>query len=120
MAHFAQLDNNNTVIQVIVVNDNDCKDSEGNESEAVGAEFCQKLFGGRWIQTSYNHKIRKHFAGIDWKYDEQLDVFVSPKPFDSWALNESTGDWVPPITYPTDGKDYVWDEASKNWAKLEK
>ena len=64
MAHFAQLDYNNIVVQVIVVNNDDCKDSAGNESEEVGAEFCQKLLGGRWIQTSYNHNIRKNFAGI--------------------------------------------------------
>ena len=85
MAHFAQLDNNNTVIQVIVVNDNDCKDSEGNESEAVGAEFCQKLFGGRWLQTSYNNNIRKNYAGPGFTYNAELDIFVPPKPFPSWA-----------------------------------
>ena len=117
MAHFAQLDNNNTVIQVIVVNDNDCKDSEGNESEAVGAEFCQKLFGGRWLQTSYNNNIRKNYAGPGFTYNAELDIFVPPKPFPSWTFDNNTKDWIPPINYPNDGKTYYWSEESQQWVE---
>ena len=115
MAHFAQLDNNNTVIQVIVVNDNDCKDSEGNESEAVGAEFCQKLFGGRWLQTSYNNNIRKNYAGPGFIYNPELDIFIPPKPFPSWNFDNNTKDWMAPITYPSDGKTYYWNEEFQQW-----
>ena len=83
MAHFAQLDYNNIVVQVIVVNNDDCKDSAGNESEEVGAEFCQKLLGGRWIQTSYNATFRKNYAGPDFTYDNVRDAFVPPKIYNS-------------------------------------
>lgn len=79
MAHFAKLDDNNIVQQVIVVSNDDCKDQYGNESETVGALFCHNLFGGRWIQTSYNSSIRGTYAGIGYWYDESNDIFVSPE-----------------------------------------
>ena len=79
MAHFAQLDNNNVVLQVIVVHNNDCLDENGNESEAVGIAFCQSLFPGtHWRQTSYNGNMRGMYAGIRYTYDPTLDVFVPP------------------------------------------
>ena len=120
MAHFAQLDYNNIVVQVIVINDNDCKDSAGNESEEVGAEFCQKLLGGRWIQTSYNHNIRKNFAGIGYTYYQDIDAFLPPQPFPSWSIGKTTCSWTAPIPYPSDGNNYDWDESTLSWKSVPK
>ena len=79
MAHFAQLDENNVVLQVIVVHNNDCKDANGNESEAVGIAFCQSLFPGTtWIQTSYNGNMRGRYAGIGYTYNSMFNVFEPP------------------------------------------
>lgn len=117
MAHFAQLSSNNTVSQVIVVNNADAIDQDGNESEAVGIAFCQQLFGAdtRWIQTSYNARIRKNYAGIGFTYDEDLDAFIPPKPFPSWVLNEDTCLWESPLPIPNDGQKYQWNEEQGQW-----
>jgi hypothetical protein len=96
MAHFARLDENNIVTQVIVVADNNCLDSDGNESETTGAKFCSDLLGGRWIQTSFNHRIRGRYAGLGFSYNEGLDVFIAPQPNADWVLNEETYEWFPP------------------------
>lgn len=79
MAHFAELDNNNIVKQVIVIHNNELLDN-GVEFEAKGIAFCQSLFGGQWVQTSYNGNIRKNYAGIGFTYDEIRDAFIPPKP----------------------------------------
>lgn len=118
MAHFAQLDENNVVLQVIVVHNNDCLDGAGNESEAVGVAFCQSLLGGNWKQTSYNGNIRKNYAGIGYTYDAGRDAFIAPKPFASWVLDETICQWQPPIPSPTDGKPYIWDEATISWVEV--
>lgn len=115
MAHFAELDDNNKVKQVIVVHNNELLDELGNESEQKGIDFCINLFGGRWIQTSYNANFRKNFAGIDFLYDPIRDAFISEKLFESWILDEDTCNWVAPIPYPTDGKDYEWSEGNLQW-----
>ena len=78
MAHFAQLDENNVVLQVIVVHNNECLDADGNESEAIGVAFCQNLLGGNWKQTSYNGNMRGVYAGIGYTYNPTLDVFEPP------------------------------------------
>lgn len=119
MAHFAQLDDNNIVQRVIVVSNNDCLDSNGNESELIGIAFCQNLFGGgRWVQTSYNNNIRVRYAGIGYRYDEVRDAFIAPQPYLSWTFNETTLDWQPPVPYPNDGKVYRWDEANLQWIEV--
>jgi hypothetical protein len=118
MAHFAQLDNTNTVIQVIVVHNNELMDN-GVESEAKGIAFCQSLFGGNWKQTSYNGSIRKHFAGIGYTYDASLDAFIAHKPFNSWILNTTTCVWEAPVPMPTDGKNYIWNEESTSWVEVQ-
>jgi hypothetical protein len=92
MAHFAQLDETNIVTQVIVVHNNELLDN-GVELESKGIAFCQSLFGGNWIQTSYNGNIRKNFAGIGFTYDPVRDVFIPPKPEGDWVLNEDTCRW---------------------------
>ena len=99
MAHFAQLDENNIVTQVIVVGNDDCTDANGNEVESIGVAFCQKLLGAEtnWKQTSYNNSIRVRYAGIGYSYNAELDAFIAPKPFASWVLNEETADWVSPL-----------------------
>lgn len=120
MAHFAQLNEDNIVIQVIVVGNDDIKDSEGNESELKGVAFCKSLLGPDtiWKQTSYNANIRKNYAGIGFTYDEARDAFIPPKPYSSWVLNETTCRWEPPIPYPIDGKRYEWNEESTSWVEV--
>lgn len=115
MAHFAEIGLNNTVMRVIVVSDDDCKDQFGNESEVIGAKFCNNLFGGVWLQTSYNGNMRKNYAGAGYTYDSQRDAFVPPKPFDSWVLDEQTCQWMPPVAMPTDGQLYIWNEETQSW-----
>ena len=115
MSHFAQLDENNIVIFVTVGRQED----DGKEQE-----LCERT-GDTYKQTSYNtlagvHTLggtpfRKNFAGLGYLYDETLDAFIPPKPFDSWILNEETCQWKPPVPYPTDGFTYFWNEASVDW-----
>jgi len=114
MAHFAQVDENNVVLQVIVVNNSELLDAQGAEREELGVAFCQSLFGAetRWVQTSYNANFRKNYAGIGFSYDSGRDAFIAPKPYPSWILNEDTCQWQAPIPYPSDGGSYVWDESS--------
>lgn len=95
MAHFAKLNENNEVEQVIVIHNNELLDDFGNESEQKGIEFCVNLFGGRWIQTSYNSNIRKNYAGVGFIYDSIRNAFISPKPNGDWILNEDTCQWNP-------------------------
>jgi hypothetical protein len=118
MAHFAELDESNIVKQVIVVHNNELLDENGIESEAKGIEFCQSLFGGNWIQTSYNGNIRKNYAGVGMIYDESRDAFIAPKPFESWILNKETCLWEAPVPYPTDDKFYTWDEPTTSWVEV--
>lgn len=118
MAHFAQLNEENLVTQVIVVANQDTADQDGVENEAIGIEFCNNLLGGRWVQTSYNANIRKNYAGIGYKYDATLDAFIPPQPFESWTLNEETAQWEAPTPYPDDGKRYSWDEATTAWVEI--
>ena len=121
MAHFAQLDENNVVQQVIVVSNNELLDANGVEREELGIGFCQRLFGGNWKQTSYNHNFRKRYAGIGYTYNAQLDAFVPPKPFPSWVLNEEEANWEAPVALPADAgqgdppKLYAWNESTLSW-----
>jgi hypothetical protein len=119
MAHFAQVDALNIVQQVIVVDNSDCLDANGNESEAVGAAFCTNLLGGRWLQTSYNNTFRVRYAGIGYKYDSVRDAFIPPQPYLSWIFNETPLEWDPPVPYPSDGKTYIWNESIQQWAEVE-
>ena len=118
MAHFAQLNEENLVTQVIVVANQDTADQDGVENEAIGIEFCTNLLGGRWVQTSYNANIRKNYAGIGYKYDKDLDAFIPPQPFESWTLNEEIAQWEAPTPYPDDGKRYSWDEETTSWVEI--
>lgn len=120
MAHFAQIDSDNIVTQVIVINNDDILDSSNNESEAIGITVCKSIHGAstNWVQTSYNGNFRKNYAGIGFEYDSTRDAFIPPKLFDSWVLNETTCRWDPPVAYPTDGALYEWDEATTSWQTI--
>lgn len=115
MAHFAKLDNNNVVTQVIVLANSDTADANGVEKEYIGAAFCERLFGGTWKQTSYNGNFRKNYAGIGYSYDASIDAFVPPKPYASWVLNSDTAQWDAPVPMPNDGQRHVWDEETTSW-----
>lgn len=110
MAHFAQI-SDGIVTQVIVVNDNELL-VDGVETESKGVEFCHDLLGGTWVQTSYNNRIRKQYAGVGYSYDASADVFVLPQPFASWTL-DSNHDWQAPSPKPEGS--FIWDEESLSW-----
>jgi hypothetical protein len=120
MAHFAKLKVGNIVEQVIVVHNSVITDENGVEQEQLGVDFINNLYNTRdvWKQTSYNKSFRKNFASIGYYYDQQRDAFIEPKPFDSWTLNEATCNWESPVVYPTDGKDYIWNEELGNWSEV--
>lgn len=113
MAHYAFLNEDNIVVEVITGID-ETEIIEGKQPEIWYSEFR----GKRCIRTSYNANIRKNFAGIGYQYNEQLDAFIPPKPFDSWVLNEETAQWEAPIAYPADGVIYKWDEATLDWVAV--
>lgn len=108
MAHWAELDDNNVVLRVLVGDNNDPNGDEGYQ-------WLLDNLGGTWVKTSYNATIRKNFAGIGYTYDEERDAFIPPKPFDSWVLNEDICRWVAPVPYPDDGDIYTWDEETTSW-----
>lgn len=119
MAHFARLDNNNLVIEVLVT---------PNHKPNEGYDWLVDRFGGTWVQTSYNTRagkhslggtpLRKNFASIGFTYDPNRDAFIPPKPFPSWVLNEDTCIYDPPTPMPEDGKIYDWDEAAGSWVEI--
>jgi hypothetical protein len=129
MAHFAQINESNVVVQVIVVDTRDTSDANGVEKEYIGAAFCERLFGGTWKKTSYNTQANKHtnggtplrgnYAGIGYIYDPTNDVFYPPKPHPNWVISAASNwTWQAPIPMPTDGKIYTWDENSNNWVEI--
>lgn len=122
MAHFAEIDENNIVLQVMVINNTDIL-VDGVENETRGIEFCKTLWPNskQWIQTSYNQRFRKNYAGIGYTYDETRDAFIPPKPYPSWILNEADCWWEPPTPSNyngIDGKTYAWDEDITQWVEV--
>lgn len=109
MAHFAEIDDNGIVLRVLVVSD---------EQEHRGQEFLAEdlKLGGIWVQTSYNNKMRKQFAGIGMTYNADADVFVAPQPFPSWSLDDNH-DWQAPIAKPE--KFCIWDETNQVWELID-
>lgn len=118
MAHFAEINEEGIVQRVIVVSDGNTADANGTEVESIGVEFCNKLLGGTWKQTSYNNNKRYNYAGVGYFYDVDSDAFIAPQPFPSWNLDEQMR-WVAPVAMPTDGGFYDWDEESLNWVARE-
>jgi len=125
MAHFAELDENNVVLQVVVINDDDVLSEDGVESEAVGIAFCKNLFGEstNWKQTSYNKNFRKNHASVGGFYDADQNAFypsVDARPYPSWLLNYETGMYQAPVPHPSGSVDgtgagYDWDEEKQEW-----
>jgi hypothetical protein len=110
MAHYAFLDENNFVIEVIAGID-ETELIDGLDPESWYANFRGQVCK----RTSYNGNVRKNYAGIGFSYDSERDAFIPPKPFDSWILNEETCRWKPPINYPNDGFSYEWNESKLDW-----
>lgn len=111
MAHYAFLDQNNLVTEVIVGRDeNDLPDGVNSWEEYYGEIRQQKC-----LRTSYNSNIRKNFAGIGYFYDEDIDAFIPPQPFPSWILNTETAKWKAPKEYPDKDKLYLWNEDVLDW-----
>jgi hypothetical protein len=121
MAHFAEIDENNLVLRVLVTDSNDPNGDEGHK-------WLVDNFGGIWIKTSYNTingvhvldgiPLRGNYAGPGMKYYQEEDAFMPPKPHDSWIIDTSTYKWKPPVEYPNDGENYKWDEESVSWLLL--
>tara|TARA_R110002124_G_scaffold159313_1_gene326467 strand:- start:436 stop:816 length:381 start_codon:yes stop_codon:yes gene_type:complete len=122
MAHFAEINENNTVTKVIVLNNKVLLDSDNNESEVKGIDFCESLYGHRgWVQTSYNRNIRHNFAGQGYTWDSANDAFYAPQPYASWSLNEDYK-WEAPVPYPEDASEdkiYAWNEENQEWKVVE-
>ena len=108
MAHWAEIDENNIVTRVLVGDNNDPDE---------GYQWLIDNLGGTWIKTSYNDNIRKQFAGVGFSYDETNDIFITPKPYLSWVLNENH-DWESPVPMPISGS-WSWDEENVLWIELE-
>jgi len=116
MAHYAKLGLNSKVIDVVVVSNEDMMDKDGIESEQLGIDFLEKLTRYPfWVQTSYNGSIRKNYAAVEYSYDEELDAFIAPSPYESWVLNEDTCRYESPVPYPEGGEIYQWNEELTNW-----
>jgi hypothetical protein len=121
MAHFAEIDENGTVLRVLVVD---------NAQESDGQNFLANTLGlgGTWVKTSYNTQggvhsgggtpLRKNYAGVGYTYDSVRDAFIPPKPYASWILNEDSCTWNAPVAYPTDGARYVWNEETTSWDEI--
>jgi len=124
MAHFAELNNSNEVLQVIVISNTDVDANGGDEStqaETFVATIVPYGTGGvAWKQTSYNNNFRKQYAGIGYSYDSSKDKFITPQPYSSWSL-DSNDDWQAPVTYPSvteiSGLGVItsWDEPNLQW-----
>lgn len=115
MAHYAFINDDNVVTQVIVGTD----ENEPIEGFDSWEDYYASLFGQRCLRTSYNGNIRKHYAGVGMIYDEQRDAFIIPQPFSSWTLDEQTCVWQSPIPRPNDGLPYYWDEEQQAWIQVE-
>lgn len=113
MAHYAFLNGNNIVTEVIVgIDENQLIDGLSPE------EWYGNFRNQKCVRTSYNNNIRVRYAGIGYRYDAVRDAFIAPQPYISWTFNETTLDWQPPIPYPDDGKVYQWNEASLQWIEI--
>lgn len=111
MAHYAFLDKNNIVTEVIVGKDE-------TDTSQDWEQFYGEIRNQVCKRTSYNSRIRKNYAGIGYTYDSGLDAFISPQPFPSWNLVEETCQWASPVPLPTDDKHYDWDESTTSWVEI--
>lgn len=123
MAHFAQLDENNIVTNILVVNNDDVQNLEFPESEPLGAAFLQNMFPGtNWKQTSYNNNFRFRYAGIGYEFHPECGThggFAGPPAYTYFVFNQEKCQWEPPIPYPDTGNTYIWDDASRSWVVVQ-
>lgn len=121
MAHFAEIDEHNTVTRVVVISNDDILDENGQESEALGVALCNEIVGsGTWVQTSFNNNFRKVYGQPGMMYAPDADVFYNPVgPYPSWVLDNNY-DWVSPTPLPAVGGPYKWDEDTVSWQALPK
>jgi hypothetical protein len=120
MAHFAELDNNNKVLRVIVIDNNMTYDENGIEQEALGIAYCKSLFGQdtNWIQTSFNSNKRQLFASVGFEYHADIDAFMKPQPHPGFTLDKENLVWVAPVEVPEfDSSTHLcyWSEEKNNW-----
>lgn len=121
MAHFAKLDSNNTVLEVVVVNNDDIGNLSFPDSESVGIQFLNNIFPDTlWAQTSYNSNFRVRYAGIGYTFIPTCSAtphggFAPPKDADYFVWDEQTCQWIPPISYPANGLLHVWDFELRQW-----
>ena len=118
MAHFAELNSANEVLRVTVVENKDTADVNGVEKEYIGQAHLEKVLGGTWKQTSYNGNIRGNYAGKGYTYFADQDLFMSPKPYNSWSMSTADATWIAPSAMPTDGGMYNWDEDNQTWIDI--
>ena len=119
MAHFAQLNEVNSVVGIQVVDNSIITNADGVEQEDLGITFLSTLnSGGWWKQTSYNGSFRKNYASVGGTYDKSKDAFIAQKPYPSWTLVEDTCQWAPASAMPIDGKGYEWDEDTTAWVEI--
>ena len=118
MARFAKIGLNNRVMSVEVVHDDVLKDANGVEQESLGIDFLTKLHGWAIWRQTFTDGTRKNHAGIGHTYDEDRSAFIPKKPYESWILNEDTCQWEAPVAKPDDGKEYTWNESTKNWDEV--
>jgi hypothetical protein len=119
MSHWAELDENNVVIRVLVGN---------NDDPNEGLDWIEENLGGHWLKTSYNTQggvhldggtpFRGNFAATGFAYNEELDAFIAPKRFDSWVLNIERFEWEAPVAYPEDENLYTWNESTQSWDEV--
>ena len=119
MASFAKIGLNSKVIEILVVHDNELKDSNNISHESLGINFLTNLTGWAIWKQSFTDGTRKNSAGIGYTYDEDRDAFIPKKPFASWILNEETCQWEAPSAMPDDGKKYEWNESTTSWDIVE-
>lgn len=117
MAHYAFIDENNVVVDVIVGRDESNMDWEGYYSLRRGLACKRTSFNTHGGVNPNGEPFRKNYAGVGFAYDAQRDAFIPPKPFASWVLNEESCLWEAPTPMPTDGKQYQWDEFTTSWTE---
>ena len=123
MAHYAFLNENNIVTEVITGVDENITQTDLDGSQVGGSPEAWEIFYGKvrnqvCKRTSYNGNYRKNYAGVGYFYDEERDAFYAPQPFPSWTLDEDTCYWESPVPYPTDNKMYEWNELTQEWDEL--
>ena len=123
MAHYAFINQNNIVIEVITGVDEEIIQTDLDGTQVGGSSEAWETFYGNirnqiCKRTSYNGNYRKNFAGIGFSYDSERDAFIPPKVYSKWILNEDTCNWEPPVEYPSDGKIYIWNDNKGEWEEL--